>query len=54
MNAWDRFQRWCGRKNNKPILRLLSIVVAGSTYYISGGSLWATFCALVIWLALTR
>ena len=53
MNAWDRFRRWCGRKSNKPILRLLSIVVAGSIYFLSG-SAWAAFCALILWIAITR
>ena len=53
MNAWDRFRRWAGRKNNAPLRRILGIAVVGSVYLISG-NLWATFCALALWLVITR
>lgn len=53
MNAWDRFRRWCMKKQNAPLRRILGITIVGSVYLISD-NLWATFCAFALWLVITR
>lgn len=53
MNAWDKFRRWSGSKKNAPFRRLLGIAVIG-TVWLATDSIWATFCALALWLCLVR
>ena len=53
MKAWESFRRWCTKKTNKPLRRLLGIAFCGSVYLMTD-SLWATFVSIALWLVLTR